>query len=579
MTTAVSLFIRFLILLSPFLFSACSTTVQDNALHRPPAILQEEESHDYNVEMPDSSCSYFYLLWGTHAENNKRYQEAEEAFEKALICDPDSRYIHRRLPILLLRMGKPLGAAKWLRQSIERFPGDTEDRILLARLAIRNNESDEAIRLYREVLALTPGDETLLLRIGFLQLEQNQFIDAKRSFSDALALNPQSLYAHLYLARLATRMNQPTQAAEYYEKALSQNWTADLAIEVSEFYTLQNEYEKVEALYRSVLDKYPQEKHAGLGLVHVLLLQGKSKEALTVLQEMRTNSSEPAEIDIIIARFYLRNENLQMAAKVLKPLVLENNREEAVYMLAVIRYEQQDIINARTLLEKIQPQSEFYEDAVSLRVRILIKEKNLTKATLLLQQTIKEYEKPSPALYTLLASLYMEQEMFQDGYTILDTALTIHPGNTKILFEYALLLEKENKREAAIQWMTKILALNPDHADALNYIGYTWADLDINLEKALSYIQKAVELKPENGYIRDSLGWVHYRMGDFTKAHKETNKALKMEPEDPYIHEHLGDIYKKLGNNIKARQAYKKAQELFKTKARQMQMQERINAL
>ena len=571
-------FIRFLIVITPFLFSACST-VQDNALHYPPPTLQDDESRELIVEMPDSSCSYFYLLWGTHAENNKRYQEAEEAFEKALICDPDSRYIYRRLPVLLLKMGKPLGAAKWLRQAIEKFPEDIEDRILLARLAIRNNEPDEAIQLYREVMALTPDDETILLRIGFLQLEQNLFIDAENSFIGALALNPQSFYAHIYLARLATKMSKPDLAAEYYQKALTQNWTVDLAIEVSEFYTLQNEYEKVETLYRNILGKYPQERNAGLGLVHVLLLQDKTKEALTVLQKMRQNSSDPSEIDIITARLYLRNNNLQNAANILKPLVLEKNIEEAIYMLAVIRYQQQDFVNTLTLLEKIESQSEFFEDAISLHVRILIEEKQFTEATILLQQTNKGYETPSPGLYTLLASLYMEQGLFQDGYNTLDTALMVHPKSTKILFEYALLLEKENKREAAIQWMEKIIALDPDHADALNYIGYTWADLGINLQQALEYIQKAVQIKPQNGYIRDSLGWVHYRMGEFAKASKEINKALKMVPEDPYIHEHLGDIYKKLGKKKKAKQAYQKAQELFKTKARQMQMQERINAL
>lgn len=474
---------------------------------------------------------------------------------------------------------KPLGASKWLRLAIDKFPEDTQDRILLARLAIQNKEPDEAIRLYREILGLTPDDETILLRIGFLQLEQNQFIEAEKSFTDALILNPQSLFAHLYLARLATKMSQLNLAAEYYQKALSQNWTVDLAIEVSEFYSLQENYEKVETQYRDILAKYPGERQAGLGLVHVLLLQEKTEEALSVLLELRANSDDPAEIDIITARLYLRSNNLAKAATVLKPLALEKNMEEAIYMLAVIRYEELEFTNARTLLQKIESQSNFFEDAISLRVRIFIEEKQFSEATTLLQQTINAYETPSPGLYTLLASLYMEQGMFETGYATLDTALTVHPENTKILFEYGLLLEKENKRETAIQWMTKILEIDPDHADALNYIGYTWADLDINLEKALAYIQKAVELKPKNGYIRDSLGWVHYRMGDFAKASKEIHEALKMEPGDPYIHEHLGDIYTKLGEDKKAKQAYKKAQELFKTEAKQIKMQERINAL
>ena len=102
------------LLLCLLLLSSCAGT-SDDALHHPPDSANEAIPSNLTVEMPDSSCSYFYLLWGTHAENNKLYQEAEEAFEKALICDPDSRYILRRLPVLLLRMGKSQGAAKWLR--------------------------------------------------------------------------------------------------------------------------------------------------------------------------------------------------------------------------------------------------------------------------------------------------------------------------------------------------------------------------------------------------------------------------------------------------------------------------------
>ncbi|HID03721.1 MAG TPA: hypothetical protein EYP18_11015, partial [Desulfobacterales bacterium] len=112
-----------------------------------PHLSSEETDSIVLTDQVDSSCSYFYFLWGTHAENNKLYSEAEEAFEKALICDPDSRYILRKLPILLIRMGKQHGAAKWLRTLIDKYPDELQDRLLLARLNIRNGEIDEAIQL------------------------------------------------------------------------------------------------------------------------------------------------------------------------------------------------------------------------------------------------------------------------------------------------------------------------------------------------------------------------------------------------------------------------------------------------
>jgi len=567
-----------LLLFSLILLSSCAGTSGD-ALHHPPDSANEAIPGNPIVEMPDSSCSYFYLLWGTHAENNKLYQEAEEAFEKALICDPESRYILRRLPILLLRMNKPQEAARWLRKAIAKYPEDTEDRLFLARLAIRENKTDEAIQLYRDVFTLTPEDDTLLLRIGFLQSQQKRFKEAEQSFHEALRVNPKSLFAHLYLARLAKQTGNNKKAENYYQKALNLNWSIELALEVADYYSLLKKYKKVEQQYRTIYKKNPEDLRGGLGLVHVLLLQNKEQQAFTVLLELRENSNNPDAIDLITARLYLRTKNLEKAATTIETLAVEKGNEEALYMLSVIRYQQKNSAAALTLLQMIKADSDFFEESISLQVRIFMERQQYTTAITLLSDTLEDNKNSSPKLYTLLASLYMEHGFFKEGYNTLDKALVIYPKSTQIYFEYGLILEKENKRELALQKMTSLLALDPDHAEALNYIGYTWADMGINLDQALVYIQKAIHLKPGNGYIRDSLGWVYYHMGKLDLASKETLNALELEPRDPYIHEHLGDIYLKLGKPEKALKSYKEAQKLFRKLEKQKQMQEQIDAI
>ncbi len=165
----------------------------------------------------------------------------------------------------------------------------------------------------------------------------------------------------------------------------------------------------------------------------------------------------------------------------------------------------------------------------------------------------------------------------QKGYAILDAALEKYPDNAQIYFEYGLLLEQDGAQQQAIVRMEKVLELEPNHAEALNYLGYTWADNNVNLEKALEYVQKAMHLKPGNGYIQDSLGWVYFRMGKFDLAIQEILEALKLEPTDPHIYEHLGDIYREQGNIRKAEEAYKKAKKVFKEQADKIRIQEKIN--
>ncbi|MBT8360722.1 MAG: tetratricopeptide repeat protein, partial [Deltaproteobacteria bacterium] len=145
--------------------------------------------------------------------------------------------------------------------------------------------------------------------------------------------------------------------------------------------------------------------------------------------------------------------------------------------------------------------------------------------------------------------------------------------------EYGLQLERSGRLDEAITVMERILLINPDHAEALNFIGYSWADTNRNLEKALDYINRAMQLKPDNGYIQDSLGWAYFRLGQLERAREELLGALVLLPNDPHIHEHLGDVYQALGLAEKARTAYEDAYEKFEDREKKEFMLQKIEAL
>jgi Flp pilus assembly protein TadD len=103
----------------------------------------------------------------------------------------------------------------------------------------------------------------------------------------------------------------------------------------------------------------------------------------------------------------------------------------------------------------------------------------------------------------------------------------------------------------------------------LNYLGYTWIDKGINLERALTMIKRAVELRPNDGYIVDSLGWAYYRLGDFANATQLLEHAIELLPEDPTINDHLGDAYWQRGRLVEARYQWRRALQ-FKPEADQV---------
>jgi Flp pilus assembly protein TadD len=101
--------------------------------------------------------------------------------------------------------------------------------------------------------------------------------------------------------------------------------------------------------------------------------------------------------------------------------------------------------------------------------------------------------------------------------------------------------------------LQKALQLSPDQPLVLNYLGYSWVDQSRNLKQGLALIEKAVSLKPDDGYIVDSLGWAHYRLGNYKEAVKHLEKAVELKPEDPVLNDHLGDAFWRVGRELEAR--------------------------
>jgi len=537
-----------------------------------PSVADTDESRDL-------SCSYFYFLWATHAESNKKYSEAQEAYEKALICDPDADYVLRKLPVLLIRMEKLHAAAQWLREAIKKNPNDIDSQLLLARLDVNSGGVDEAIQIYEKILELAPDNSTVRLRLGYLYSQQGRYQEGEKTIKILLTKDPDSYFALLYLARLAIQSADFNTAATLYEKILSLNWSQDLVYEMTEFYGMREQYQRVEELYASILKKEPENERAALGRVHALLLLNQDKKALEELARIRTFSNIPTNIDLISSRVFIRTKNFDKANALLEKILAKKESSAARYMLAVIRYENNKQEAALAHLRKITHGDEEFENSIVLQTKILIDLNRTPEAITLVKKIIDNPKRRQPLYYKLLAGIYVTQDQLAIGHEILKKGGELYPDNVQLLFEYGLLLEQEGKQNEAIASMEKVVELQPDHVEALNYLGYTWADNNIHLEKALAYIKKAITLKPDNGYILDSLGWVYFRMGELEKARIALEHALTLEPKDPYIHEHMGDIYQTSGQKEKARETYRQAIEMFKDQEMKEKMQKKIDEI
>lgn len=119
--------------------------------------------------------------------------------------------------------------------------------------------------------------------------------------------------------------------------------------------------------------------------------------------------------------------------------------------------------------------------------------------------------------------------------------------------------EREKRWEQAEADFLKALELEPEQPDVLNYLGYSWVEMRINLDQALAMIERAVAARPDNGYIIDSLAWVYYRLGRYEEAVQRMERAVQLMPTDPILNDHLGDIYWAVGRRVEARFQWRRA--------------------
>ncbi len=551
-----------------FFTSGCGKTGGDTGLPLEQKEIIEDEA--------DPECSYFYFLWGRYAEVSGLLDEALEAYEKALICDPDNVWIEKKLPLILLRLNRVEEAGKRLHSYLMNHPDDTAAQIILAKVFIHQELYDKAIEQYSYIYKQQPHDPRSLLLISELYLSLQRFDEARKTLLQFISISDAPYPGHVLLARLFAYKNQFEQAVEQYKTALKINWSPGLELELGELYLQKNKYAEAEKIYKRLLAKDKTDEKAAMSLINVYLLQEKFQQAHEELTRLQGVSTNLEQLEFSLAVIYTRQKQFNKAIDTLTRLLDREDSSRARYLLGITFARENKHEEALIQLEQISLEAEEYEDAVLLQVRILNLLHRPEEGMFILDEALSAGGEQFTELFLLLANMHELQGDNQAGEDTFKRAMYVHPANYTLFYEFGLFLGRQEEIIRAVAMMQKVIYLNPYHAGALNFVGYTWADRNENLEQALEYIKRAVLLKPENGYIRDSLGWVYYRLGYLNKARNELEKALQLSPDEPEILEHLAEVYIGLGLQKKGIAAYKKAVQFYDDEVDKQRVLEKI---
>ncbi len=254
----------------------------------------------------------------------------------------------------------------------------------------------------------------------------------------------------------------------------------------------------------------------------------------------------------------LRRQNARETALVLGRLALHAKPDFPMVQILVADILEADerLESANTVYEAIDRDSPF---AWAARLRIASNLDKLDRPDQAERQ-LRAMAAENPALAEPLIDLgdiLRRRERFAEAVLAYDEAFariaTPEPQHWTLLYARGIALERSKQWPRAEADFLKALEFQPDQPYVLNYLGYSWVEQRRHLDQALEMIKKAVRLRPNDGYIVDSLGWVYYQLGDFEAAVKELERAAELRPEDPVINDHLGDAYWKVGRRREAR--------------------------
>jgi tetratricopeptide (TPR) repeat protein len=331
--------------------------------------------------------------------------------------------------------------------------------------------------------------------------------------------------------------------------------------ELIKMYEIQNRNSEVARVYREMLIYNPDNHKSTLDLALHYRQMGQNDEALQLLSELSMRSADDGSVISAVFESLLETKQYEKAAWVLDVMLQGDSNNSDLNYLAGIAYD--GLKNNQLALDhmlKVAPSSRFYANAL-VHGALLYHDNGQTEKAIAHIQSGLAQEPDNVEFYLYLGSFYEELDRFEDALTALHNGLEIDNNNARLHFRTGVIYDKMGLKQDSIEAMKAVVRIDPEDAEALNYLGYTYADLGIQLEEAEQLIQSALKIKPDDGYITDSLGWVYFKRQEYGEALKWLNKAAELVPDDPVILEHLGDVHAKMNNKEKAIHYYQRSLE------------------
>lgn len=564
------------ILLTIFNFGCASNSHHyfDSALNdhnRAPASLGIPKSIDKDsavIDQHQNQAQADYLFLKSEMVGSSGHgTESIELLKTALIYDSESPTLMQKLSIEYYKLGNLTSALYWSEKAYELAPERRDIALLTAGLHTSNKNFNKAEEIYKKVVKKDKNDTEAQLYLGAAYTEQKNYSKAIETFK-AVSTNKEynsKHLAHYYLARVYSEQNPKNTKIikEELTKAISSKSDFFEAMSMlAQYIQKESGAKAVIKFYEKIQKDYgPQVKVAEV-LSQYYITQNQYDLAYQQLELIDETSEENIQVKLKMALILIDKKMYDKAIPKLEEiLTLAPDSDKVRFYLSAVYEEQRDYKNALVQYLKIEKESSYYEEA-RLHAAFIYKVMGKPDDSINTLKEIVPATAENPQTYIFMSQLYEDKNDLNNSLAVLKVASEKFSEAVPVLYYLGMLQDKMNLKTEMLQSMKKVIELEPDHSQALNYIAYTWAELGEQLDRAESYARRAVAKEKDDAFILDTLGWILYKKGDYKKAAEVLEKAFKMQPEVGIIAEHLGDVYSKLNMSDKAHFHFTKAHEL-----------------
>jgi tetratricopeptide (TPR) repeat protein len=491
---------------------------------------------------------------------------AIEQYEQIVRLQPDSMDDHLLLG-RLYRLNNDLQKAENEFKTAVKLDPDSEEAVTT--LAYLYNELGDTARA-TQVLSSVPNagrSAKLYSALGYTYEQQKQYKEAVEAYRHAIEMDRDNLDAIRGLAQNLLNDGQADAALEQYKVIADANpEDAQTYVRIAEIYRKQGKFDLALDNLKKAETMVQDSVEVPYNIAAIYQAQGRYDEAIPIMRDLLKKSEKPdgkysngekSNRAVFLERLgtiYREQGNNQAANETFREIVALGDKED-------IERGYQQIIDTWREAKEWQKATDVAKEAVQklptsrdLKMVLAAQQADMGDADKALKDVramLKgDANSDDRQVYITLSQMYSRLRRFSDAEQALDKAeqLSSKPEDKEyIWFLRGSTLEREKRYPEAEEQFKKVIASDPDHASALNYLGYMLADQNMKLEEALGYIKRAVDLDPSNGAYLDSLGWAYFRLGKYEMAEDNLLKASQKINTDPTVHDHLGDLYQKTG--------------------------------